>query len=143
MLIDDAIGAGASILELGCGPGRITRVLVALGHEVTAVDDSPAMLEHVTGAHTVCADLFTLDLGRRFDAVIAASHMINDPGRRAELLSVCRRHVSDDGTVLIERFAPGWLLTAKPTVGRNGPVEIAGPQRPSRLGAHHLSARRP
>jgi SAM-dependent methyltransferase len=125
MLIHDAIGAGASILELGCGPGRITRVLIALGHEVTAVDDSPAMLEHVTGAHTVCADLFTLDLGVRFDAVVAASHLINDPGRRPQLLTVCRRHLGDGGAALVERFPPGWLRTAEATVGRNGPVEIA------------------
>ena len=62
MLIHDAVGAGGSILELGCGPGRITRFLIALGHEVTAVDDSPAMLEHVTGARTVSADLYTLEL---------------------------------------------------------------------------------
>jgi SAM-dependent methyltransferase len=73
MLVHDAIGADASILELGCGPGQITGVLVDLGHEVTAVDDSAAMLELVTGAHTVCADLFIVDLGRRFDAVVAAS----------------------------------------------------------------------
>jgi hypothetical protein len=37
---------------------------------------------------------------------------------------VCRRHVYDGGTVLVERFAPGWLLTATPEVGRIGPVEI-------------------
>ncbi len=124
MLIHDAVGAGGSILELGCGPGRITRYLIALGHEVTAVDDSPAMLEHVTGARTVCADLYTLDLDHRFDAVVAGSHLVNDPGLRAALLSVCRRHVHDGGTVLVERFAPGRLLIAERTVGRSGPVEI-------------------
>jgi SAM-dependent methyltransferase len=124
MLIHDAVGAGGSILELGCGPGRITRFLIALGHEVTAVDDSPAMLEHVTGARTVCADLYTLELDHRFDAVVAGSHLVNDPGRRAALLSVCRRHVHDGGTVLVERFAPGRLRTAERTVGQSGPVEI-------------------
>jgi SAM-dependent methyltransferase len=32
----------ATLLELGCGVGRVTRPLVALGYEVTAVDESPA-----------------------------------------------------------------------------------------------------
>lgn len=50
MIIHNAAPPEASILELGSGPGRLTRVLVALGHEVVAVDDSPEMLAHVTGA---------------------------------------------------------------------------------------------
>ncbi len=46
----EAAGAGASILELGCGAGRVTHPLVALGHPVVAVDESPEMLAHVRGA---------------------------------------------------------------------------------------------
>jgi len=34
----------ASVLELGCGTGRITRQLVRLGDRVTAVDESAEML---------------------------------------------------------------------------------------------------
>src|SRR5688500_18256195 len=43
-LIHRAIPAGATVLDLGCGTGRIARGLVALGHPVTGVDDSPAMI---------------------------------------------------------------------------------------------------
>ena len=39
-----AVPPGASILELGCGTGRILWPLAALGHPVTGVDDSPEML---------------------------------------------------------------------------------------------------
>lgn len=38
-LIHAAIGPGTSVLDLGCGPGRIAGPLVALGHAVTGVDD--------------------------------------------------------------------------------------------------------
>ncbi|MGH7691786.1 MAG: class I SAM-dependent methyltransferase [Candidatus Dormibacteria bacterium] len=36
--------AGAATLELGCGEGRVTRDLVARGHQVTAVDASPSLI---------------------------------------------------------------------------------------------------
>jgi len=35
---------GSSVLELGCGTGRLTRFLLDLGLRVTAVDNSPEML---------------------------------------------------------------------------------------------------
>jgi SAM-dependent methyltransferase len=126
-LIQEAVAAGGSILELGCGAGRLTRPLIALGHPVVAVDDSEAMLEHVTGAEKVCADLFTLDLGRRFDAVVAAGHLIHVPdrGRRQALLRVCREHVSDDGVVLLDRWDPHWLATTARSNHVDGPVHIS------------------
>jgi SAM-dependent methyltransferase len=113
-IVHGAVGAGASILDLGCGAGRITRPLAALGHEVVAVDESPDMLAHVRGAQTVCARIEDLDLGRRFDAVLLASHLINvadEPARRA-MLAACRRHVADDGCVIIQQHAPDWFATA-------------------------------
>jgi ubiquinone/menaquinone biosynthesis C-methylase UbiE len=36
--------AGAAVLDLGCGTGRVARALAAAGHRVTGVDGSPAML---------------------------------------------------------------------------------------------------
>ncbi len=78
-LIHEAVPAGAEILELGAGAGRITHELLALGHEVVAVDNSSAMLAFIRGAETILADLETLDLGRRFPVVVLASNFINDP----------------------------------------------------------------
>lgn len=113
-IVHDATGAGASILELGCGTGRITRPLVALGHLVVAVDESAEMLAHVRGAETVCARIEDLDLGRRFDAVLMASHLINahDIVTRTAFLAACRRHVADDGAVIIQQHAPAWFTSA-------------------------------
>ena len=115
-----------TVLELGSGPGRTTRPLVAHGFRVTAVDDSEEMLAHVTGAEPVCADVVALDLDRRFDLVLLASFLLNRPDadERIELLRTCRRHVARDGVVLAQRHAPGWLLTAPAAVGRDGLVEL-------------------
>jgi SAM-dependent methyltransferase len=127
MLIHRVSRPGASILDLGSGPGRLARVLFALGHEVVAVDDSPEMLAHVTGAEPVCGDAFNVELGRRFDTVLAASHLVNEPGvaSRRALLRTARRHVAEPGgIVLVERYPPGWLFAGVPIEHASGPVEI-------------------
>ena len=109
-IVHDAVRPGASILELGSGTGRITHPLVALGHPVVAVDESPDMLAYVRGAETVCSRIEDLTLGRCFDAVLLASHLINaDTATRTAFLAACRRHVADDGYVIIEQHPPEWF----------------------------------
>ena len=104
-LIHSVIPAGAAVLELGCGAGRITRGLIALGHPVTAVDNSAEMLGLVGTGETVLADIETLDLGRVFGCVLLMSNLINNDVRDA-LLRTCRRHVAADGVVVLERMDP-------------------------------------
>jgi SAM-dependent methyltransferase len=115
-IVHAAIPAGASILELGAGAGRMTHRLLEYGHSVVAVDESPEMLERIRGAETVQAKIEELDLGRRFDAVLLASHFVNVPdnGLRLQLLRTCRRHVDEGGCVVIERHKPSWFDEAVP-----------------------------
>lgn len=66
-----------SVLELGAGTGKLTRVLVELGHDVHATDPDPAMLalldERVPGARSAVASAEDVPLGdASVDAVIAA-----------------------------------------------------------------------
>jgi SAM-dependent methyltransferase len=105
-LIHGAVGRDASILELGCGAGRVTHELVRLGHAVTAVDESAEMLAHVRGAEVVQAPIEELELGRTFDAVVLASHFVNDADQagRRRLLEVCARHTAPGGSVLVESY---------------------------------------
>lgn len=104
--IAEAVPAGGSVLELGCGTGRITRQLVRLGFQVTAVDESAEMLAHVEGAETVCARIEGLYLGRRFAAVVLASNLINaEPETRRAFLATCCRH-SD--VVVVEGLPLAW-----------------------------------
>ena len=113
-IVHGAAGPGAWILELGCGAGRIAHPLVALGHPVVAVDESPEMLAHVRGAEKVCARIEHLALGRRFDVVLLASHLINtdDTAQRTAFLAACRDHVAGDACVIIQQQAPGWFASA-------------------------------
>jgi SAM-dependent methyltransferase len=115
----------STILELGAGAGRVTHALAELGHRVVAVDQSPEMLQWVRGAETVVADIEGLDLGRRFDAVVLGSHLVNtdDDATRAAFLATCRRHVADGGVVLIEHHPADWAETARESRSeRNGVV---------------------
>ncbi|WP_277031342.1 class I SAM-dependent methyltransferase [Actinacidiphila oryziradicis] len=108
-IIERAVPARARILELGCGAGRVTHPLVERGFTVTAVDESPQMLERVHGARTVCSPIEELELDERFDVVLLGSFLVHagDPKVRQGLLRTCRRHVRHDGCVLIQRENDG------------------------------------
>ncbi len=115
-VIQRALPAGVGILELGCGAGRVTHPLVERGFELTAVDESPEMLQRVRGARTVCSPIETLDLGERFDAVLLGSFLVHagDSRVRDGLLRACRRHIADGGRVLVQREGEGWHDQKRP-----------------------------
>jgi len=127
-LINAAIPADATVLDLGCGTGRFARALAELGHEVTAVDHEPAMLEALDdadGVEPVGADITALDLGRSFGAVLLASHLVNDDDLGPRALAVARDHLARDGVVVAEVYPPSTDWPA--AVGRRselGPVGV-------------------
>ncbi|MFI2433852.1 class I SAM-dependent methyltransferase [Streptomyces sp. NPDC018693] len=105
-IIAAAVPAGAHILELGSGVGRVTHALLERGFTVTAVDESPQMLERVRGARTIVSPIEELDLGgETFDVVMLASFLVHngDPEVSRGMLRTCARHVADGGCVLIQR----------------------------------------
>jgi SAM-dependent methyltransferase len=115
-LIERYIPEAGSVLELGCGVGRVTRELLAHGYRVTAVDNSPEMLAHVpAGATTICANIESLAIDEKFDAVILASCLINTPDTalRQAQLTRCRELMKPAGRLLIERFDPAWLANVQ------------------------------
>jgi SAM-dependent methyltransferase len=135
-LVRKVVPVGGSVLELGCGVGRVTHALVEAGYRVTAVDDSPDMLAHVRDAETVLGSIERLDLGRAFDGVLLASHLVNTPdrGRRTAFLRTCRHHLAPEGAVLIQRMDPreeNWS-PGRPRSSRLGGLTIA-----SRVLARH------
>jgi SAM-dependent methyltransferase len=113
-IVHEAVGPGASILELGSGAGRVTRPLIGLGHAVVAVDESPDMLARIDSAETVCSSIEDLALARRFDAVLLSSNLINVPDdeTRAAMLATCRAHVADTGCVIVQQHPPAWFDNA-------------------------------
>lgn len=128
VVIHSAIAPGCSVLDLGCGGGRFAHPLIALGHPVVAVDQSPEMLAHVVGAEKVLADIEGLDLGRTFGAVLLAGSLVNfaaDDDRRIELLRTCARHVAPGGKVILQRLAPDWVPAPFTTEADGVSIELA------------------
>ena len=119
---------GPKLLELGCGVGRLTKHLLMHGFEVTAVDNSPEMLQFVPrDAVIVCSNIEDLELDVRFDSAILASNLINIPStsQRSAILESCQRHLRADGALLFERYDPNWLDTvAVGPAGELGEVHV-------------------
>jgi SAM-dependent methyltransferase len=108
-------GAGqvSSVLDLGCGTGRHLELLAASGFEVVGVDRSPAMAQRArerlarfsSRASVVDGDLFELDLGRTFDAVIMMFSVFGyfvTNERLIAALRVMRRHLAPGGLVAFD-----------------------------------------
>ncbi len=126
-VVPAAVPVGASILELGCGTGRMTRRLLELGHSVTATDNDPEMLRHVpTEAETVLGQIETLDLAVHYPVVLMASNLVNHPDQniRSKLLRTCRRHITDSGVVVLQRYDPQFTGWDKNDWARRGSVEV-------------------
>jgi SAM-dependent methyltransferase len=70
----------ASVLDAGCGTGRVAIELARRGVDVVGVDLDAAMLDEARRKAPdltwVRADLSTLDLGRRFDLVVMAGNVL-------------------------------------------------------------------
>ena len=122
-VIHQAIPAGAAVLELGAGTGRVTHPLLALGHPVVAVDASAGMLARINGARTLCARIEDLRLDADFDAVLLMSYLINY-GPREEFLRTCHRHVTRDGLVILQRETPAFHHTAGPRAWSHDGVDF-------------------
>jgi SAM-dependent methyltransferase len=121
------IASGTSVLDLGCGVGRLSNLLAARGCEVTGVDESPSMLAHLEpGVTAVRARIDGLALGRRFEVVVLASHLVNtaDEALRRGLLRAAVEHVAADGRVLVEHHHPATLDAAAERTAVIGPVEV-------------------
>jgi 2-polyprenyl-3-methyl-5-hydroxy-6-metoxy-1,4-benzoquinol methylase len=70
------LGRGATVLDLGCGPGRpVAQHMAERGIRVTGVDSSPAMIsfcrERLPDHEWINADMRQLSLGRRFEGIVA------------------------------------------------------------------------
>lgn len=95
-----------SVLDAGCGTGRVAIELTRRGVEVVGVDIDPAMLAVARrkgpDVTWVDADLSSVDLGRRFDVVVAAGNVMIflTPGTEGPVLANLGRHLAPGGRLV-------------------------------------------
>jgi len=108
------VARGETILEVGCGDGRLGRRLAALGHRVLGVDNSPAMLRQAVsqaqpGFAVAAMDMRRLAFGQSFSVAIIAQHTLNLLTGEKEVrqtLAACRAALIMGGRLLLHLFLP-------------------------------------
>lgn len=108
-----------SVLELGCGCGRVVAALAAPGRTVVGVDRDPDRLaiaaatvaalppDHRAGVELLPGDMRRLDLGRRFDRVLVPFGglycLLDDDDLHAALTTIAR-HLAPGGRVALDVY---------------------------------------
>ena len=115
--------ARGPVLELACGSGRLTLPLAARGHDVVALDNSPALLElladRLPADHAVTlveGDMTAFDLGRTFEIVLlgTSSVCLLDEDQRTALFACVRRHLAPGGHFYLSVLDFAGTLLARP-----------------------------
>lgn len=98
--------APTSVLDAGCGTGRVAIELARRGIDVVGVDLDPAMLasarDKAPGLTWVAADLASVDLDRRFDVVMLAGNVMIflTPGTEGDVVANLTRHLRSGGALV-------------------------------------------
>lgn len=112
-----------TLLELGCGTGRLSLPLSARVDQLTAVDNAPEMLSLAQAKAQACPIEFVLanfvdfDLARVFDWILlpynALNHVIDAKDIRS-LFGTVRRHLSEGGRFIVDTFQPDPAALGRP-----------------------------
>ena len=108
---------GAKVLDVGCGPGHLTRRLAARGFDVTGVDLDPAMIERAVARGTDAGRYLVADAAAlpfeddTFDVVVSTLSMHHWADRHAALAEMARV-LRPTGRILIWDLGRGAPLHA-------------------------------
>jgi SAM-dependent methyltransferase len=130
--VEAATTAGSPVLEVGCGTGRVLIPTARADIEVVGLDLSPHMLavcrqrlqeesEAVRGrVRLIEADMRDFDLGSRFRLATIPfrpfQHLITVEDQLSCLASI-RRHLVDDGVLILDLFNPSLDFLVNRPVG--------------------------
>jgi len=114
------IPASASVLEVGCGTGRVSLFLAQRGNRVVGIDLSQTMLDVFSlklGRSTECAkrvsfhrmDMRAFDLGQSFDWILFPFRVfqaLRSTEERLQCLKSVLKHMSAESRLILTLFNP-------------------------------------
>jgi SAM-dependent methyltransferase len=95
-----------TVLDAGCGTGRVAIELARRGVDVVGVEPDPSMLSTASrlapGLTWVRGDMVDIKLDRRFDVVVMAGNvpLFTPPGTQTALVAGCARHLRPGGRLV-------------------------------------------
>lgn len=98
--------APATVLDAGCGTGRVAIELARRGVGVVGVDHDASMLATARArgpdVSWVEAGLADMDLDQRFDVVVMAGNVLlfTPPGTEGPVIAGCARHLAPGGALV-------------------------------------------
>ena len=112
-LIDDNINkvnyaiSGNKILDLGCGPGILSKYLSDLGYDVTGVDFAEQMISIARGiapkANFIVSDIASLELDDKFDGIVLAHFLIHfSKEENIQILNKLHTLMNPDASLFIQ-----------------------------------------
>src|SRR4029450_6124803 len=117
---------GEPVLELACGSGRLTIPLAREGINITGMDISEEMLhlakvkasQSGVSIRFIRGDMRSFDLGEKFKFIFIPAQSLSHLHTRKEIedcFSCVRRHLAEEGRLLIELFNSSVRLLARET----------------------------
>mgnify|MGYP001326110052 CR=1 FL=1 len=115
--LNQASNIGGSVLELGCGTGRVTIPMAELGIDVTGVDLSPIMVcklrEKAANSGVILKshvmDMRHLSLDQIYQLVVIpyrGFQTLLDVESQEKCLNSIHRHIEDGSKVIVDMFVP-------------------------------------
>ena len=104
-----------SVLELGCGTGRVTIPLAQKGIDMTGLDIVPGMLAHAQEKardlpiQWIEADIRDFHIGKQYELIYTAGSVFQHLVERKEqemMLACVREHLSPDGLFVVDLLFP-------------------------------------
>ena len=117
---------GASVLNLGCGTGKHDHILAKMGYEMTGVDMSQEMVDialnplvkgGVGDSHFLQGDIRSIDLNKKFDAVISMFHVMSYQNTNEDVeagFKTAFNHLVEGGVFLFDCWYGPAVLSEKP-----------------------------
>jgi len=125
--------APTSVLDAGCGTGRVAIELSCHAVKVTGVDVDRSMIDEARRRapqlEWILSDLSTLELGRTFDVVLLAGNvpLFCAPAARNDLVAACAAHVAAGGRLVAGfELARGYGLDEYDAACRDAGLHLAG-----------------